>query len=122
MLTPANLFRMLTEFIFILLGGFLVSVGLSHRFFFDPRKPGWLLLGGVLVYWGARAFVKTARAARTAERTATQIGGASLAVVGFMMLGLAFVEFRWVGVILASAGVILALRGLVGAVLALRTD
>jgi hypothetical protein len=121
MLTPANLFRMLTEFIFILLGGFLVSVGLSHRFLFDPRRPGWLLLGGVLVYWGARAFAKTARAARTAERTATQIGGASLAVVGLMMLGLAFVEFRWVGVILASAGAILALRGLVGAVLALRT-
>jgi hypothetical protein len=122
MLTPANLFRMITEFIFILLGGFLVSVGLSHRFFFDPRKPGWLLLGGVLVYWGARAFVKTARAARKAERTAAQIGGASLAVVGLMMLGLTFVEFRWVGVILASAGVILALRGLLGAVLALRTN
>jgi len=124
MLTPANLFRMLTEFIFILLGGFLVSVGLSHRFLFNfnPRGPGWLLLGGVLVYWGARAFAKTARSARTAQRTATQIGGASLAVVGLMMLGLAFVEIRWVGVILASAGVILALRGLVGAVLALRTD
>jgi hypothetical protein len=122
MLTPANLFRMITEFIFILLGGFLVSVGLSHRFFFDPRKPGWLLLGGVLVYWGARAFVKTARAARKAERTAAQIGGASLAVVGLMMLGLTFVEFRWVGVMLASAGVILALRGLLGAVLALRTN
>jgi hypothetical protein len=121
MLTPASLFRVLTEFIFILLGGFLASVELSHRFLFDPRRPGWLLLGGVLVYWGARAFAKTARAARTADRTATQIGGASLAVVGLMMLGLAFVEFRWVGVILASAGVILALRGLLGAVLALRT-
>jgi hypothetical protein len=122
MLTPANLFRMLTEFIFVLLGGFLVSVGLSHRFFFDPRRPGWLLLGGVLVYWGARAIAKTPRTVRRAQRIATQIGGASLAVVGLMMLGLAFVEFRWVGVILASAGVILALRGLLGAVLALRTN
>ena len=46
MLNPANLFRMMTEFIFILLGGFLVWLGLSNRFL-NPRtlireaRPGW---------------------------------------------------------------------------------
>jgi hypothetical protein len=30
MLTPANLFRMMTEFIFILLGGFLIWMGLRR--------------------------------------------------------------------------------------------
>ncbi len=44
MLNPANLFRMMTEFIFILLGGFLVWLGLSDRF--DPNlirgaRHGW---------------------------------------------------------------------------------
>ena len=122
MLSPANLFRMMTEMIFVLLGGFLVWVGLSGRFMFDPRKPAWLGLGAVLVYWGVRAWTKTKRAARTAERATVRVGGASLALVGLMMLGLVFVEFRWVGTVLAMAGGILVLRGLIGAVLSLRTD
>ena len=125
MLNPANLFRMMTEFIFILLGGFLVWVGLSGRLDpgnFNPRGPAWLGLGAVLIYWGARTWAKTARAARTADRAVAQVGGASLILVGFMMLSLAFVEFRRVGIIFAAAGIILALRGILAAVLSLRAD
>ena len=84
MLNPANLFRMMTEFIFILLGGFLVWLGLSGRLDlgnFNPRSPAWLGLGAVLIYWGARTWVKTARAARTSDRTVAQVGGASLVLV-----------------------------------------
>ena len=121
---PANLFRMMTEMIFVLLGFFLIWFGLNNRFIFNfnPRSPGWLGLGAVLVYWGARAWMKTARAARTSERTVARVGGASLVLVGFIMLGMALVEFRWVGTVLAIAGAILALRGLAGAVLSLRMD
>jgi hypothetical protein len=122
MLNPASLFRMMIEMIFVLLGGFLVWVGLSDRFMFNPRSPGWLGLGAVLVYWGVRAWMKTTRAARTSDRTVTRLGGISLVLVGFIMLALVLVEFRWVGPILAVAGGILALRGLAGAVLSLRTD
>ena len=113
---------MTNEMIFVLLGGLLVWVGLSSRFMFNPRKPAWLGLGVVLVYWGARAWMKTKRAAQTAERTAMRVGGASLALVGLMMLGLVFMEFRWVGIVLAMAGGVLVLRGLVSAALSLRTD
>jgi hypothetical protein len=66
--------------------------------------------------------MKTKRAAQTAERTAMRVGGASLALVGLMMLGLVFVEFRWVGIVLAAAGGVLVLRGVVSAALSLRTD
>ncbi len=121
MLTPSNLFRMMTEMIFILLGGVLVWAGLSHLIV-DPRRPLWLLLGAALVYWGVRAWSKTTRAARSAERTAARIAGASLAVCGLMMLGLAFVEFRWVGTVLALMGGILIVRGLASAALALRMN
>jgi hypothetical protein len=122
MLSPANLFRMMTEFIFILLGGFLMFLGLSNHFMFNPRSPAWLGLGAVLIYWGVRAWTKTARAAKTSERAVVRIGGTSLIIVGFMMLGLVVVEFRWVGIALASAGAILVLRGFAAAVLSLRTD
>jgi hypothetical protein len=120
MLNPANLFRMVTEFIFILLGGFLVWVGLSGRLepgTFNPRGPAWLGLGAVLIYWGARTWAKTARAARTSDRTVAQLGGTSLILVGLMMLSLAFVQFRLVGIVFAAAGGILALRGILAAVL-----
>src|SRR6266699_922967 len=107
--TPASLLRTTNEMIFVLLGGLLVWVGLGSRFMFDPKKPAWLGLGVILVYWGARAWMKTKRAARTAERTAMRVGGASLALVGLMMLGLVFVEFRWAGMVLAMAGGVLVL-------------
>ena len=125
MLKPANLFRMMTEFIFILLGGFLAWLGLSGRLDlgnFNPRGPAWLGLGAVLIYWGARTWAKTARAARTSERTVAQVGAASLILVGLMMFSLLFVEFRRVGIVFAAAGTILALRGILAAVLSLRTD
>jgi len=41
--------------------------------------------------------------------------------VGLMMLSLVFVELRWVGIVLAMAGGILVLRGLVSAALSFRT-
>lgn len=125
MLSPANLFRMMTEFIFILLGGILVWVGLSGRLVlgnFNPRGPAWLGLGAVLIYWGARTMAKTARAARTADRLVAQVGGTSLILLGLMMLSLGFVEFRRVGIIFAAAGAVLALRGILAAVLSLRAD
>jgi hypothetical protein len=126
MLTPANLFRMMTEFIFILLGGFLIWLGMSNRFLspvnFDPRSPAWLGLGGVLIYWGVRTWLKTSRAARASQRTVSQVGGASLVIVGLFMLALVFLTFRWVGLALSAAGAVLALRGLLAAVLSLRTS
>jgi len=126
MIKPANLFRMMTEFIFILLGGFLVWLGLNNRFLdppnFHPPRPAWLGVGVALTYWGVRAWVKTSRAARTPERTVSRVGGGSLALVGFMMLALVVLEFRWAGLVLAAAGAVLVLRGLLGAVLSLRAD
>jgi hypothetical protein len=122
MVNPANLFRMMTEMIFVLLGGLLVFLGLSNRFAFNPRSPAWLGLGAVLVYWGARAWMKTTRAARTADRTVARVSGVSLVLVGFLMFGLVTVEFGHVGIVLAIAGTILALRGLAGAILSLRMD
>jgi hypothetical protein len=125
MLTPANLFRMMSEFIFILLGGVLAWLGLSDRFLyassFNPRSPAWLGLGAALIYWGVRAWVKTSRGARTSDRLVAQVGGASLILVGVMMLSLVFLVSK-VSIILAAAGAVLAIRGLVGAVLSLRTD
>ena len=120
--TPAALLRTTNELIFVLLGGLLIWVGLSNRFMFDPRKPAWLGLGVVLVYWGARAWIKARKAARTPDRMAVRIGGASLAIVGLMMLSLVLVELRWAGTMLALTGGVLVLRGLFIVGLSLRME
>jgi hypothetical protein len=120
--TPASLLRMTNELIFVLLGGLLIWVGLSNRFMFDPRKPAWLGLGVVLVYWGARAWIKTRKAAGTVDRMAARLGGTSLSIVGLMMLSLVFVEMRWAGTMLALTGGVLVLRGLFIVGLSLRME
>ena len=120
--TPATLLRMTNELIFVLLGGLLIWVGLSNRSMFDPKKPAWLGLGVVLVYWGSRAWIKTRKAARTADRMAARLGGTSLAIVGLMMLSLVFVQLRWAGTMLALTGGVLVLRGLFIVGLSLRMD
>jgi hypothetical protein len=66
--------------------------------------------------------MRTTRAAKTMNRAVAQVSGGSLIVVGFIMLALVGVEFRYVGIVLAIAGGVLAVRGLAGAILSLRMD
>jgi len=120
LLTPVNLFRMLNELIFVLLGGLLVWLGLANRIFVDPRRPAWLVLAAVLIIWGVRAWMKTSLIAVRGLRAVARIRGASLALVGVLMISLVWLDFRWAGVALAVAGAILIARGLADALLALR--
>ncbi|MGD0839914.1 MAG: hypothetical protein ABSA32_02030 [Candidatus Acidiferrales bacterium] len=120
MLTPVNLFRMLNELIFVLLGGLLMWLGLANRIFVDPRRPAWLVLAAVLIIWGVRAWMKTSLIAVRGLRAVARIRGASLALVGVLMISLVWLDFRWAGVALAVAGAILIARGLADALLALR--
>lgn len=121
MLTPAHMFRMLNELIFVLLGGLMVWIGLAYHFFFDPRRPGWILLGALLILWGGRGWWRAPRIAVASLRAIARIRGASLILVGAVMISLEWLEFRWTGVALAVVGGILIARGLASAALALRT-
>src|SRR5271170_1565888 len=99
-----QLFRMLNEFLFLLVGGMLVWVGLFGRLYlFDPRRTSWLVLTGVLMLWGLRTWRKAPRSAARSERIAAQIGGGSVALAGLLLLSLAWVSYRWAGILLATA-------------------
>ncbi len=117
MLTPQQALRITIEIIFVLLGGLVVWLGLSEHILFDRRKPGWLLLGAVLIVWGIRALYKPGQ---WWSRNEQWTRGLSLSLLGVVMLGISRVPFPWVGRLLAFAGVLLMLRGLIGAVLILR--
>jgi hypothetical protein len=115
------MFRMLNELIFVLLGGLMVWIGFAYHFFFDPRRPAWLLLGAVLIIWGTRAWWRASRIAVAAQRAIARLRGASLILIGALMISLAWLEFRWTGMALPVVGGILIVRGLASAALALRT-
>jgi hypothetical protein len=118
MLTPQQVLRITIEIIFVLLGGLVVWLGLSGHILFDRRKPGWLLLSIALILWGVRALYKPGQWWSRQEQWTR---GLSLTLLGFVMLAISRVPFEWVGPLLAFAGVLLALRGLLGAVLILRS-
>ncbi len=121
MLSPANVFRLLSELVFVLLGVLLVWVARTGRYSFNRRAPAWIGLGAFLVYWGLRAWWRGSRQASRGEAAAGAVRGASLALVGGMMLGIVWVPFRWTAPLLGAVGAALMVRGLVSAVLVART-
>lgn len=117
MLKPATLFRFLSEFIVLLLGALLIVLAMSGRVGLPGRPIGLTLLGIVLIYWGIRA---TLRPEPEAQRQQARIRAASLVLVGILVLAIPFLPVRYAELLLALAGGVLVLRGLLGSVLLLR--
>ena len=112
-----QLFRLLNEMVFILVGALLLWVALEGRYLFDPRRPSWVIVSAILILWGLRTWRQARRAAMARWRAAGRISGGSLSVVGLLMLSLAWAPFRWTGWLLAAAGGLFVVRGLVTAAL-----
>jgi hypothetical protein len=118
---PGNLFRVVNEFVFMLVGSLLVLFALTGRYLFNPRRPGWIGLSLVLVLWGAGTWTRAHQSRVPAERLVTKIGGGSLVAAGLIMLSLAWAPFRYAGWLLLAAGGVFVLRGLVSAAIMARS-
>jgi len=119
MQTPASLFRLLNEFIMLLLGALLILLAATHRIGL-PSRPGlWYVLGAVLIFWGLRTGMRPV--SKTANEHAA-IRGGSLILVGLIILGVPLVSLHYAAVLLALAGGVLVLRGLLGSVLLVRAS
>jgi len=101
----------------MLAGALLLFVGLTGRFMagFNARGPSWLLFAAILIFWGLRALRRSRLVAVRKLRLAAQLGGVSLMLVGAIMLSLAWVQLGMVGPLLAVAGAVFVVRGLVTA-------
>jgi cation transport ATPase len=117
MLRPEQLIRVVIELIFVLLGVLVIWLGMTNQIFVDPRTPAWMILSIALILWGAYAFARPARGWQSGERWTR---GVSLVLLGIVMLAITRAPFAMVGKLFAAAGVILAVRGLVGIGLILR--
>ena len=119
MQTPANLFRLLNEFIMLLLGAMLILLSASNRIGLPSRPALWYALGAALVIWGLRTGM---RPVSKAANEHAAIRGGSLILVGLIILGVPLVSLRYEAVLLALAGGVLVLRGLLGSVLVVRAS
>jgi hypothetical protein len=120
MASPTQLFRLVNEFVFILVGGLLVLFALTGRYLFNPRRPSWLMLSAVLILWGLRVWNRSRLNAISVDRLVGKIGGGSLAVAGLLMLSLAWAPFRFAGWLVLATGAVFVLRGLVSAAILAR--
>jgi hypothetical protein len=117
MLTPERLLRLTIESIFIMLGGLIVWLALVRHIAVDRHGVSWLILSVALILWGLRALYKPGQ---WWLRWENWTRGLSLSLLGILMLTISRVPFLWVAPMLAAAGGLLALRGIIGCALVLR--
>jgi hypothetical protein len=117
MLTPQRVLRLTIELIFLLLGVLVIWLALTGRVLVERQKVSWLILGGALIAWGLRALYGPNK---WWARWENWTRGLSLTLLGVVMLAISRVQFLWVAPLLATAGVLMGLRGIIGAALVFR--
>jgi hypothetical protein len=117
MIMSLRVLRLIIEIIFVLLGALVVWLGLTGHIFFDRRKTSWVVVSVVLILWGLRALYKPNK---WSTRWENWTRGVSLTLLGVVMVAISRVPFAWVGPLLASGGVLLILRGIIGSALVFR--
>jgi len=115
--TTATLFRLLSEFILLLLGAMLILIALTRTVGLPAYPAALLILGVVLIYWGVRILV---RPRQPADRWPTRIQAGSLMLVGFLVLGIRLLPLHDTALLVALTGGVLMLRGITVAVLLAR--
>jgi hypothetical protein len=115
--TTSTLFRLLSEFILLLLGGLLILIALTRTVGLPAYPVALLILGVVLIYWGVRILM---RPRQPADRWPTRIQAGSLMLVGLLVFGIRFLPLRYSALLVALAGGLLVLRGVTVAVLLAR--
>jgi hypothetical protein len=116
-LTPQRMLRLMIEVIFLLLGVLVVWLALTGRILVARHNASWLILGGALILWGLRALYGPNK---WWARWENWTRGLSLTLLGVVMLAISRAPFLWVAPLLATAGVLMGLRGIIGAALVFR--
>ncbi|HTS12177.1 MAG TPA: hypothetical protein VMH00_08680 [Candidatus Limnocylindrales bacterium] len=117
MRTSAGLFTLLNEFVVLLLGALLVLIGASRYMALPSRPVVLFILGGVFILWGARAWQRPAPNTSNVE---AGIRAGSLVIVGILLVAIPLLTLGHASLLLAVAGGVLVIRGILVAVLSMR--
>jgi hypothetical protein len=116
-LSPPNLFRLLNEFIIMLLGALLILLAANRGVALPARPSAMIALGVLLIYWGLRARLRR----RPQEASASMnLRSGSLILVGILVLAIPMLPLGYADILLALAGGVLVLRGIFGGILSAR--
>ncbi len=118
MLTPSQMLAFFNEVVFVLLGALLILVALSGRFSHPGHSKFWIILGVALLYWALRIWM---RRTGVQPHWALQVRAISLALLGALVLAIAWLPFSFGAPLLAASGCVLALRGILSAAFLART-
>lgn len=117
MLSPPNVFRLLNEFIILLLGALLILLAVNRGVSLPARPSAMIALGVLLIYWGVRARLR--RQPQEAGAVVNLRSG-SLILVGVFVLAIPVLPLRYADILLGLAGGVLVLRGILGGILSVR--
>lgn len=117
MQAPANLFRLLNEFIVLLLGALLILIAVTHTMGLPSRPAVLMILGVVFIFWAARAW---SRPAPREAKILTAVRSGSLAIVGVLLIAIPLLSLGRAGLLLGIAGTVLVLRGIIGGIVSFR--
>jgi len=112
--SPGGLFRLLSEFILLLLGALLILLALTGRVGLPARPAALILLGVLFLYWGIRAWMRRESGSTHAP---THLRAGSLVLVGLLVLGIPLLPLHHANLLLGIAGGVLVLRGIASALL-----
>ncbi len=118
MLTTAKLFQLLNESIVLLLGALLLLLAVSGRVGLPTRPAALIAVGGIFIYWGARAWM---RHEPRPVGPSSKIRAGSLLLVGLFVLGIPVLPLSYIPLLLGLAGAVLLFRGILGVVLFARS-
>jgi hypothetical protein len=117
MRAPAHLFRLLNEFIMLLLGALLILIALTRTMGIPSRPSLLTILGVVFILWAARAW---ARPAPMETQVLTGVRAGSLGIVGLLLIAIPLLSIGRADLLLGIAGAVLVVRGIIGGVLSIR--
>jgi hypothetical protein len=117
MRAPGNHFRLLNEFILLLLGALLILIAVTHTMGVPSRPSVLMILGVVFIFWAARGW---ARPAPGEAQALTGVRAGSLAIVGVLLIAIPLLSLGRAALMLGIAGAVLVVRGIIGGVLSIR--
>ena len=117
MLSPTRLIELMVEVVFLLLGALIIWLELNSQISVDRHGVAWLVISVVIVAWGLLVLARPGQSQGSWQRWNR---GGSLLLLGILMLVIMRAPFLWVGKLLAVAGVVMLIRGLLGSLLILK--
>ena len=110
----ASLFRLISEFIILLLGALLILVAITRGVSLPARPSALVIVGVLLVYIGVRAGIRREPGDTPLSRN---IRSGSLFLVGGIVIAIAMLPVRHADALLGLAGGVLVLRGIAGGII-----